>query len=87
MARPLASAATVLAKTIIVNAIQTASFAVRAANVFGVGNFDSLYTQIGTDLMHPVSFSILFVPIPHSTLFPPLCPDSSFHAQVYSPRI
>jgi len=41
---------------------------VRAANVSGVGNFDSLYTQTGTDLKHVVSFSLPFVPIPHSTL-------------------
>jgi hypothetical protein len=42
--------------------------AVRAANVFGVGNFDSLYTQTRTDLIPPVSFSLLCVPTPHTTL-------------------
>jgi hypothetical protein len=39
---------------------------VRAANLFGIGNFDSLYTQTVTDLIPPVSFSLLFVPIPHA---------------------
>lgn len=34
--------------------------AVRAANVFGVGNFDSLFTQTGTDLtpQFPLPFSL-----------------------------